>query len=215
MPSSIRKELDAHQASLLAKISAAAKAGDPRTTLSLTGELQRTTALIARMDDLGSEAVSLLGRGLPLRDTPVPSVSARASVPGRGHGVQVRAAFLDRSTKAGIPLRPYRGAIFQSPKGLRIGVAVATERKPNRWFLGLGEGQFDAAVLLCVPDSGKVIDVCLPASFFAQFGRYLSRSGDQVKFNVARRDAHVVLKIPSKSAERVDGFVGAIARLDP
>ena len=217
MVSSIRDRLTDYQNGLLAKIGAAAKASDAEAILLLNGQLARTTALLSRMDDVGFEAEALLGNS-DSRNGRAAAVATQKidemSVPGRGHGIKIRADFLDRAARAGLPLRPYRGAIFQSSKGRRIGIAVATERKPNRWFLGLGEGLFDAAVLLCAPNSGKVLDICLPPAFLAQHGRYLSQSGGQIKFNVARRDAHTILKIPHKTPERVERFIGAITNLD-
>lgn len=216
MASSTQCRLEQHQAELIARIAAAAKASDAERILALTDELSRTAGLLARLSTLDVEAESLFGRPPSIEGNSLPSaVQFDAEVvPGREHGVAIRREFLQRAAQAGLPLRPYRGAIFMSPKGRRIGVAVATERKPNRWFLGLGEKLFDAAVLLCKTESGKVIDICLPAAFFAQFGRFLSRSGDQVKFNVALRDTHMIVKIPGRAPERVDALVGAIAGLE-
>lgn len=217
MVAAVREQLEAHQAQLLTRISAAASAADTRTLLSLNDELRQTSALLGRMDDLGAEARAILGdasAGTGNMAVPAEPRVAQENVAGRGHGVQIRSGFLERCAKAGLVLRPYRGAIYSSASGRRIGIAVATERKPNRWFLGLGEDDFDAAVLLCAPDSGKVIDLCLPRSFIAQHRRYFSRSGGQEKFNVARRDGHTLLKIPSRPPERVDQFIGAIAGLD-
>lgn len=214
---SIREQLAAYQAKLLTKISAAANAADTNTLLSLNDELRRTATLLSQMDHLGIEAQSLLGLASAGNATIISSVQSRVvskKVAGRGHGVQIRSDFLDRAVKAGFQLRPHRGATYLSPNGRRIGVAVATERKPNRWFLGLGEDSFDAAVLLCMPDKGRAIEVCLPPSFFTQHGRYLSRAGGQVKFNTARRDGHIILKVPRMNPERVDEFVGNFAGLD-
>jgi hypothetical protein len=149
---------------------------------------------------------------LPHEERGLPDGPLRTS--GREHGVAIRGSFLERAGKMGLKLRPYRGAIYLSPKGKRIGIAVATEVNRDRWFLGLREGGFDAAVLVCARDAGSPIDVCLPTSFFEKFEKFLSRSGGQVKFNVARRDGRTILKLPGRTPEQVDRFVGAIASLD-
>lgn len=217
MSSVTRDQLESHQAALLVKIAAAAKASDTNAILAVTAELQRTASLIARFHDLGAEAKTLLGRasiGFGPERSALEKITKSPFVPGRGQGVEIRSAFLDRAARAGVHLLPFRGAIFASPVGRRIGIAVATERKPNRWFLGLSKELIDAAVLLCVPNKGKVLDICLPSSFLAKYKGQLSHSGDQVKFNVTRRDAQLILKVPRSAPVRVDGFVGAITDLD-
>lgn len=212
-----REQLEAHQAQLITRISAAARAADTRTLLSLNDELRQTASLLGRMEDLGVEARALLACASPESRTsaaPDLPIAAAVQVAGRAHGVQIRSDFLKRSSSIGFPLIHQRGAIYSTPSGGRTGIAVATERKPNRWFLGLGEDAFDAAVLLCKPDVGPVIDLCLPRSFIAQHKPYFSRSGGQIKFNVARRGGHTILKIPTRAAEAVDQFIGAIVGLD-
>jgi hypothetical protein len=169
------------------------------------------------MDDIDAEARTVLAfssSGTSQSDRLTPHLPVAEKVPGRAHGVQIRSGFLERAAKVGLVFRHQRGAIYSTPSGRRVGIAVATERKPNRWFLGLGEDDFDAAVLLCAPDAGNVIDICLPQRFVAQHKRYFSRSGGQIKFNVARRGGHTVVKIPTQAAEQVDQFIEAVIGLD-
>jgi hypothetical protein len=177
----IRKQLESHQAELIAKIASAANASDPAGVLSLNEELRQTVSLLNRLNEMYVEARAMLGRAERANSQliPTPPTPYSAVATGRGRGAQIRSAFLNRANDAGLKLRPYRGTVFSSPNGRRIGIAVATERNPNRWFLGLGESDFDAAVLLCAQNSGKVLDICLPTSFIAMYREHFSRSGGQ------------------------------------
>jgi len=214
---SVRARLEAHQVKLLGKITTAAGAADTRTLFALNEELRRTDSLLRRMDDIGAEARALLSfesQGSPRPPEQDGARLVQPPVSGRGIGIKVRSDFLDRAAIAGLFLKPHRGSVYAGPSGRRIGIAVATEVKPNRWFLGLGENDFDAAVLLCVPASGRVIDICLPQSFIAQQMPFFSRSGGQIKFNVARRSGQTILKIPTRAPELVDQFIASIVGLD-
>jgi hypothetical protein len=217
-PMSLSQELKKYQSSLLSRIGKAASASDTRTLFTLNEELRATASLLSRMEQVEDEARALLGGGAARQNgvtSPQPTKLVNtASVAGRGHGVKIRGDFLQRAATSGLVLRPYNGAIYSSSSGQRIGIAVATERKPDRWFLGLTDGEFDAAVLVCESASGQAMDICLPKKFFAQYGRYLSRSGGQIKFNVARRKGHILLKVPSQTPQRVDQYVDAIEDVD-
>jgi len=217
MTTPLKEQLSARQTDLITKISSAARVADTHSLLALNDELRQTVSLLARIDDIDAEARAILdfaSAGTNESTRLATRVTVADKVPGRAHGVQIRSGFLERAAKAGLVLRHQRGAIYSSQSGRRIGIAVATERNPNRWFLGLGEDDFDAAVLLCAPESGKVIDLCLPQSFIAQHKHYFSRSGGQIKFNVARREGHMVVKVPTQPAEQVNHFIGAIVGLD-
>jgi hypothetical protein len=216
MSSQIYEELELHQSDLLRRIAAAAKAADTHTLLSLDDELRRVASILTRIDDIGSEVRTLLN-GSPANENVTATVSsARASgpVPGRGHGVKIRSDFLDRAAKAGLMLNAFRGAVFSTVSGRRLGIAIATERKPDRWFLGLNEDGFDCAALVCVPNSGKVIDICLDRNFMSSYRAYFSTSGNQVKFNVFLQGGHVMLKFPNRPSVCVDQFLYKYLELD-
>jgi hypothetical protein len=212
-----REDLVRRRSEVLKDIAAAASVEDTTTLLNHADRLRSIDDLLGSYSKLDSQAEALLTPAGPgeepsfRRALPTP---VRWRVPGRGHGKKVRAAFLDSAQSAGLDLVPLRGAIFTAPDGTRVGVAVATERQPDRWFLGLAEDGFDAAVLLCQEDlSDRTLDICLPSSFVAQHASYLSRSGGQVKFNVVRRGGRVALTIPTIGTVDVQQYLGAISGL--
>lgn len=212
---SLRPFLEKRKAELQREIAAAASAGDDSMMLTRTDDFRAIAAVLSRYEDADREAAKL--QKFLMNGGAVPSPASRASAStasSRQLGVRARAEFVERATTGGLLLKLDRGSIYRTTSGRRVGTAVATERHNNRWFLGLGEDSFDAAVLLCVPNNGTTMAICLPQSFFALHGRYLSRAGGQVKFNVARRGADMILKIPRMTPEHVNEFIDAIAGLE-
>ena len=58
----------------------------------------------------------------------------------------------------------------------------------RKWWLGLPEGEFQGAVLLCGYDDDNIKAVCLPRSFIDTHRNLLSKSsGGQDQFNVFER----------------------------
>jgi hypothetical protein len=218
MSSDHKGRLQARKAALFKGIGVAAASADSGKLMQLTDELRRVESLASRFDSLGAEADAFLESPPGIVSPPSASPDLRLEapeprVPGRGYGAEIRAAFVRAASERGLRLAPLRGTLFSTDDGGRVGIAVATERKRDRWFLGLPEGGFDAAVLLCQTNAGKVLEVCLPNSFFVHFGSRLSRSGGQLKFNVVRRDGHVFVIVPSRVPFAVDDLIGDILQL--
>jgi hypothetical protein len=120
---------------------------------------------------------------------------------------QIRSVFLQKVVTNGIRLQLVDGTIYRSASGASIGIAVATEREPDRWFLGLSQNRFSHAVLLCQPDRGDVIEICLPAAFFERYGRLMSISNGQMKFNVVRRGNSYVVRVPFTDEVSVSEYI--------
>jgi hypothetical protein len=212
---SVRERVEERRAELLRTIEVAARSTDTATVLSTSARLTELVGVLDSYRKLDERAELVLS-GAPApsaKGVPNEAPEEAEQVPGRGYGIDLRTKFLEKARAAGVDLRPYRGAIFRTPNGVRVGIAVATERKPNRWFLGLAEDGFDAAVLLCEDSTGRTLDICLPVSFVKRLKEKFSRSNGQVKFNVARRHPELVLKVPSVGAETIDQYVGAVSTL--
>jgi hypothetical protein len=131
----------------------------------------------------------------------------RKSVSARNNGKQIRNAFLGILATKGIRLQHVSGTIYRSASGALIGIAVATERAPDRWFLGLSQNGFSHAVLLCQPDRGDIIEICLPVAFFERYGRHMSISNGQVKFNVVRRGNSYAVLVPFTDGVSVSEYI--------
>ena len=191
---------------LLEKISAAAKDRKTEAVLVASEKLKKIEEILNRFEQLESEIAGLnfedddlcIMPATIIRGKSASATSPRQSVKlVRKHGKEIRESFLNKLFQEGIALQLIRGeTIYRTGSGEKVGIAVATERQPGRWFLGLPAGGFDHAILLCQLESGKVVDICLPKVFFSEYGNRLSESKGQLKFNVLRKGSIYVVKIP-------------------
>lgn len=198
-------ELQNEKNKILSAISKAASEGKTDLVLAESEKLKKITNLISRHSQIISEL-----EGLRSGNPQIPRQKTRRIVPGsvdesrssqmvssRELGEHIRHEFLSKREAEGIQLQLIKGkTIFRTSSGMRVGLAVATERQPNRWFLGLPAGGFDHAVLLCQRESGEVIDIPLPEKFFVQYGNDMSQSKGQLKFNVVNRGSGLLVQVP-------------------
>ena len=96
-----------------------------------------------------------------------------------------------------ITLLESKGAIFSTENGLAVGIAYASERQQNRWFLGLPDSNYYAFVLLCETKLGKINRFILPSDFYQRIRNHLSVKNNQVKFNVAKKVNSYYLSVPN------------------
>jgi hypothetical protein len=212
-----KEKLIREKDALLRKIAEYAQHGQSREVLVVGEKLQKIERLIERYEQLLNDMSDL--DATDLTSLPTQNVSVNALhphnpkvVPGRGIGKKIRTDFLQKIGKAGMLLEQMRGSVYGTQSGRKVGVAVATERKPDRWFLGLPIG-IDQAVLLCQHESGDVATICLPKDFFAEYGDKMSKSGGQIKFNVMRRGSGYSLLIPGTDGVNVSRFVDDYSHL--
>ena len=189
---------------LLEQIAKAAKEGRSDIVLSASEKLGKVEILINRYNQIVNDIESLQGKteNYGAIET-VKTVQERAAIvrtdikSAREYGREIREAFLKKLTGIGIDLQQVKGkTIYKTRSGEKVGIAVATERQPDRWFLGLPVGGFDHAVLLCKREGDEVIEIRLPKAFFSKYGNDMSQSKGQVKFNVSRRGDAYVVQVP-------------------
>lgn len=98
----------------------------------------------------------------------------------------------------GIRLRASSKTVYETDDGRIVGMAFATERQPNKWFLGLPLIEYFSIVLICEKNSGPVKRFIFPRSFCAKYMPRLSKSkdDDQVKFNVYYKNGQYQFIIP-------------------
>jgi hypothetical protein len=204
-------------------IADAAHRGESVEILVASERLQKVEALIARYEKLLRDISDLDEDGTNSPETDDVSqefVPAKKKEPhnmnaatGRDIGTTERTGFLKKLSESGIDLLHIRGTIYETHSGHKVGIAVATERQPDRWFLGLPYNGFDHAVLLCKPDRGETVNICLPQSFFKEYGADMSQSGGQIKFNVTRRGNGFAITVPGRDSVSVSRFIGAYSPL--
>jgi hypothetical protein len=207
----LKKQLIDEKSNILKKIAEFAQAGKSQEVLAAGERLTRLEALINRYEKLAQETSGLLsGAYEPARLSPHPvkmqGTPKSLVASGREIGSRIRMDFLTRASEAGLRLQHVRGSIYQTDSGRKVGIAVATERNPDRWFLGLPADGFDHAVLLCKPETADLIEICIPRSFFDEYKGMLGHSGGQMKFNVSRRGNGYILLVPGTQGVNVTKF---------
>jgi hypothetical protein len=209
-----KKKLMQERTKLLNQIAELAQRGQSHEVLAAGERLNKVESLIERYEKLVND-ISNLETDIP-QNTRIDSRNSRVKnhkgqnfvATGRGTGKTIRMDFLKTVSEKGIYIENIRGSIYKAQSGRKVGIAVATERKPDRWFLGLPSKGFDDAVLLCKPDSGDTIEICLSKDFFDEYGEKMSESSGQMKFNVARRGGGYVILVPGTDGINVSKFLG-------
>lgn len=192
-------------------IKLAASGGDSQRVLAETARLSRIEVLLERQERLDKE-VQALTTADPQSEPPVSyppeqlSRSLSTDSP-RQRGNKRRNEFVGICASKGFKLTPIKGALFKNTRSEIVGIAYASERKENGWFLGLPSKGFNHAVLLCENKNGGVFALCLPREFFQKYGDYLSKSKGQTKFNIRLRTGHRFLTIPEIGPIQVDEYV--------
>ena len=90
-----------------------------------------------------------------------------------------------------------KGAIFSTNSRETVGIAYASERQQNRWFLGLPDSDYYAFVLLCKPKIGGIKRFILPRNFYQRIRNNLSVKNNQLKFNVSKKKSMYYLSVPN------------------
>jgi hypothetical protein len=214
----VKDQMMREKAALLKQIADSAQRGASQEILVAGERLKRIESLIERYEKLLRDISDLSTESRktePLEDIRVTAKSMNHLdvTSGRGIGRTIRMDFLKKVSHEGILLEHIRSSIYKTQSGRKIGIAVATERKPDRWFLGLPIESFDHAVLLCMEESQDTIEICLPKSFFEEYGDKMSQSGGQMKFNVVRRGSGYSILVPGTDGVNISKFIGDYGQL--
>lgn len=206
---------------LLKLISESAQRGDSQEVLAVSEKLNKVESLMGRYEKLLRDISDLdtISKPQPLDNTRARSSLVkdnainRLDTAGRGIGRTIRLDFLKKASESGVHLTHIKGSIYETGSGHKVGIAFATERKPDRWFLGLPFGRFDHAVLLCMRDTKETVEICLPNDFFEEYRDHMSQSSGQMKFNIVRRGNGYSILVPSTDGVSVSKFIGDYALL--
>lgn len=195
----------------LEAIQLAASAENVQRVLSETTRLTRVEELIKQQEVLDQQVQDLQSKDsspiMPRPKMPTVSSDVITGLSPRAQGTKRRTEFVNSCSNLGIELTHIKGALFKNEKLEQVGIASASERKENGWFLGLPSDLFEHAVLLCENRLGKVIAVCLSKPFLQQYGKRLSVSKNQTKFNVARRHDQYFLSVPGVGAVPINDYI--------
>ena len=215
----IQAELKDVQSRLLDQLVSAASQRDITMVTSLSGLAKECETLQVELASICRRVEAVKGS---LNETRSKSVLSEDFTHSAGSKTSVKTAGIQDGAKArnewvaglrsqGISLHGNRRR-FQTAQGRSVAVAFANERSANRWFLGLPDESAEVAVLLCKSAAGKLHDIVLPISDFRDVWHVLSRSNNELKFNVRRNASRFFLRVPGQSLE-VTKYVGNPAPL--
>jgi len=150
---------------------------------------------------------------------PRPDNGVETDLTSKERGQRLRENYVLELQKNGIPIDQVDGVWAKTRAGLWVAIPTATERRPNRWFLGLPENVVRerihkggvAVVLLCQSKSGSTLDFVIPSGKIQEIADNLSKSKGQLKFNLSKLGNHYHLVMPRSSPLDVSDYKGEVA----
>lgn len=198
----------------LKMIEDAAKKGDTRTILSTTKIVEEAEKLTKRWDEIKS-AYDVLEATVNLTEIPSylikkePSSIKINELSPKKKGKARRNAFVQELKTIGISLINVGGTTYKTKTENLVGIAYASERKSNRWFLGLPSKGYSSVTLICENKSGELFNFVLPKDFLNSNSNKLSRDENgNFKFNIFLKGESYKLRIPGEGYENIDSFKG-------
>ena len=131
----------------------------------------------------------------------------------RVRGLARRKEFINSIKRAGSTLIHQSGAMYLTDSGGLVGIAYASERQPDRWFLGLPDKDYIAVVLICERDDGEMMNFILPGDFFHTHRHNFSLVKGQIKFNIVHRGNNYMMTIPKAGNIKINQFLNNISSL--
>jgi hypothetical protein len=214
-------ELETVIAQVWGEIDQANRKHDGDKLLSATERLRRLNALQQQHQRMRQELQVLSGdpetRSIVEQITRQPTdfkekAPFRDVASAKAHGEQIRTNWVEARLKESHILKPLRGTLYRNSVGDSVGIAYGMEnaRRVGRWFLGLPEGSFQNAVLLCDSAEKGMFSVCLPKDFLDTH-HLRTTIGPQVKFNVDQRNGRTYLRVQNTGLVEVTGFINKYA----
>jgi hypothetical protein len=129
-------------------------------------------------------------------------------------GMRVRGSYLSKLRQNGIPIDQINRVWAKTTSDLWVGTPFATERRLNRWFLGLPESEVFAhlhnrglvVILLCQSRLDTLLDFVLPSNLVNKIAYQLSKSHGQLKFNLKKLGDRYQLVIPGHGTIDVSSY---------
>jgi hypothetical protein len=130
-------------------------------------------------------------------------------------GKKRRLDFLGYAREKGVSLVLDRGIRYRKGNKL-VGIASASERISNRWFLGLPSDNYAAIVLLCEPKNanGSCVRFILGRELYSSIEKLLTKDvNGQLKVNVSKEYQNYFLKVPRREEINIDSCIDSFESL--
>ncbi len=148
-------------------------------------------------------------------------IGIETGVTSREWAKQLRERYVSELGKNAIQLDQVESVWAKTPTGLWVAIPFSTERRPDRWFLGLPERDLlermhnggAVVVLLCQSKSGPILDFVIPPQKIKEIVPKLSKSAGQLKFNLKKVGQRYLLVMPGISPVDVSDYKGKVSIL--
>lgn len=142
-------------------------------------------------------------------------IASEPGISAKKQGKIARQCFVGEIKKRGLEVHLKKGQLYLI-QGKLVGIAYASERTPNKWFLGLPIEDYDAIVLLCKDDTGRTTKLILPKGFYEKHKNYFSKGQykDQIKFNVSGLNGRFAVKLTGKDPIDVTEYIDTYEYLE-
>lgn len=117
-------------------------------------------------------------------------------------GKDERKIFIQEAFKRKKILSEEKGPLCRDKSDGLVGIAYASERNRNRWFLGLPKKEYSSIVFICKNNLLKIIYFILPCTFCERYQNDfdIDEKEIQYKFNIAlKKDGRYILTMSSKT----------------
>ncbi len=122
-------------------------------------------------------------------------------------GKMQREELIKKLKGMGITLIQDRGAICKTQDGNIVGIAYATERQPDKWFLGLPDREYYSFILLCEDKKKEIKPFVFSNDFFKKHKNHFSKKNGQLKFNLVKRGEVYQIGIPGIEKININNFL--------
>lgn len=124
-------------------------------------------------------------------------------------GKEERSIFIQEAKKKGKILSEERGPLYKDNLRRLVGISYASERKPDRWFLGLPNKKYQNIVLICKNEFSERKYFIFPYAFCAKYQDKLStdKEAKQIKFNVLMKNGIYTLIIPDSKSITINEYI--------
>lgn len=212
---SIESRIEKLRKETLQSIVKAASVGDSASVIQLSGKAKRIEMLcqdcqkleteLTLLETAEEEAPALRTHQTARNERELHRDNGRNAVEfGRELGRKAREAYVDKLRRQGTQLHRINETQFKTARGSLIGIAFATERQPNRWFLGLRDKSYKAVILLCKRNSGELLDFIVGGHELQSIKSRLVASSGDLKFHVRRDGGNYLLLVPRQTSVSLD-----------
>ena len=124
-------------------------------------------------------------------------------------GEEERKVFIQEAKKRNIILSKEKGQLYRDKLGGLVGIAYASERASDRWWLGLPNTKYHNIVFICKNDRSERTYFILHYTFCAKYQDKFGtdKKAKQIKFNISLKNGIYTLIIPDSEPITINEYI--------